>query len=520
MLSGSPADVGFGRDGYGFSRMDSMARSFIEPLEQRQLLSGNFEWAVSFGQDRAVNSGNAIATDADGNVYVAGNFQRVIDLDPRPRVTRTLVSDNRSQDIFLAKYTSSGQLVWAQRFGGRDEDSANAIAIGPGGDVYLAGTFERQASFGGQTVLSHGRRDAFVARISPDGDVRWVGKVGGSKDDFASAIAVDARGRVFLSGTIRLEGFVDPAGGRQAIRSRGTDATFVSRLNGANGRLEWIRHYGEEDTFESAQGLAPDDVGGVFVVGTFNRTVRFQGGDRRFTLSGDEKGDVYLGHLNARGNWRWLNAVGGRGEQSAVDIARGPNGLYITGMFDGETDFDPGPARRALRPQDGRDVFVARYTEAGRLVWARQIAGVEGRVLARGLAVDGRGNVFVAGAFSDRVDLDPGRGSVIAVADKRRGARPVRPQVAAPPFTLISGDATDSFIVKLSPRGVLSYGRVLEGRDGSIEARGISVDAAGAAHLTGAFSGTVDLDPGAGTQQRRAPTQRRANSVFVLKLDA
>ena len=496
------------------------ARSIVETLEKRQLLSGNFEWAVTFGVDKSISSGNAIVTDADGSVYVAGNFQRSIDLDPRKQVKQTLVSADKSQDVFLAKYNASGKLVWAQRFGGNDDDTAQAITLGPDGNIFLAGTFEKNAVFGTRTITSNGRRDAFVARISPDGDVRWVGKVGGRREDYANAIAVDANGDVFLSGTIRIQGRVNPAGGTQVITARGVDATYVSRLSGDDGSLQWIRHYGEADTYESAQSLAPDGDGGVYVLGMFNRMVQFQPGNARFTRESVGGADIYLGHINSAGNWDSLSTFGGKGEDNAVALAFGSGGLYVTGMFDEDADFDPSTRARILKPESDRDIFIARYSTAGKLTWARQIGGEDGEVLSRGLAVDGSGNVYATGTFSDEVDLDPGKGKLVFDADKDGGTRAVRQPVTPAPFILQSGDASDTFILKLDSRGILAYARVIGGEDGSIEGRGISVDSAGAAYITGTFAGEVDLNPGIAVYRRETDDDKRSNYVFLLKLDA
>src|SRR5690606_36964948 len=106
-------------------------------------------------------SGSVIAVDADGNAYVAGTV------------------GGRSGDIgfgtyalhvpcgpgaFVAKYTPSGDVLWARVSGGPDEEESWGVAVDAAGNAYVTGHFEQAATFGGHTLSSAGERDAFVAR--------------------------------------------------------------------------------------------------------------------------------------------------------------------------------------------------------------------------------------------------------------------------------------------------------------------------------------------------------------------
>jgi hypothetical protein len=84
--------------------------------------------------------------------------------------------------------------AWAHSAGGLLADAGRAVATDPQGNVYVAGTFQGQAQFGGVTLTSAGDDDAFVAKYSPSGVLQWAQRMGGPLHDEATAIATDGRG--------------------------------------------------------------------------------------------------------------------------------------------------------------------------------------------------------------------------------------------------------------------------------------------------------------------------------------
>jgi hypothetical protein len=485
----------------------------LETLEGRRMLSGALGYAFTFGQAKAPSAGNAVATDEAGNTYVAGTFHGRIDVAPTRNAKRFLKSLDDGDDIFLAKYGPRGKLLWARQFGGEGNDAATAMKLGPTGDLYLVGAFEHTASFGHKTLRSHGHKDAFIARINPKGWVLWAGHIGGRKDDSYTALDVGPDGDIYLAGTIRLQGDVDPTGNTRMITARGVDDTFVQRLDGRTGRLKWIRVYGENDTREGANALAVDPQGGgVAVAGAFNRTVQFDRDNRSFDRSAVNYDDIYLGHLDSDGNWDWLHRVGGKHDDSVAALVRGPQGdLYMTGAIASTVDFDVGPGATTLTAVGDTDAYVVRMRPDAELVWARRFGGVGAGTRARALAVDDHGNLYTTGTFYGTIVLGRRSQKVILSVDKSHNTTPVWGDT----------NVTDAYIAKLNAAGQLVYARRIGGPYGSIAAYGISADGAGNAHLTGAFTGTVDLDPGPKVVKHHALTDdARETDVYVLKLRA
>jgi hypothetical protein len=182
------------------------------------------------------------------------------------------------------------------------------------------------------------------------------------------------------------------------------------------------------------------------------------------------------------------------GADSAEAVATDAAGnMYITGFFAGLMDFDPGPGTTVLGSIE-LDAFVAKYTAAGTLVWARQLGAGPLDAFGTDISVDGAGNVIVVGSFDGTADLDPGPGTAEFTSQGER----------------------DIFISKLDSNGNLVFARQLGGI-GSDEAEGVAVDTAGNVYVTGTFENAVDFDPGAGVNSL---TSFGAADIFVLKLDS
>jgi hypothetical protein len=116
------------------------ARHFLLPLQiALALLSGitsaqaqSLVWAKSFPA-----TASSVAVDKFGSVYIAGSFGGTLDFDPGPG-TYTLSSAGAS-DMFVAKFSKEGDLLWARRFGGLRGDGAGDVAVDQDGNAYVTG---------------------------------------------------------------------------------------------------------------------------------------------------------------------------------------------------------------------------------------------------------------------------------------------------------------------------------------------------------------------------------------------
>jgi hypothetical protein len=180
---------------------------------------GGHLWSKRFG-DAEEQSGRSIATDASGNVIVAGDFQSSVDFGGG-----ALTSAGR-HDVFVAKLAPHGGHVWSKRFGDGTDQEIYCVSTDAAGKVCLAGHFGGTMEFGGDPLTSAGSFDIFVATFSATGAHYWSSSFGDGNEQYVFGGAAGASGDVIITG--ELYGTVDFGGGD--LTSAGTRDVFVAKF--------------------------------------------------------------------------------------------------------------------------------------------------------------------------------------------------------------------------------------------------------------------------------------------------
>jgi hypothetical protein len=399
---------------------------FVSKLDS----SGAVVWAKSFG-GASIEYGFSIAVDGSGNVYTTGIFGGTVDFDPGAG-TSNLTSAG-SEDVFVSKLDSSGNFVWAKRFGGTSSDYGYSIAVDSSGNVYTTGYFQGTADFdpgaGTSNLTSAGNADVFVSKLDSSGTFVWAKGFGGALYDQVSSIAVDSSGNVYTTGIFSGIVDFDPGAGTSNLTSAGSADVFVSKLN-SSGALVWAKSFGEA-SFDLGNSIAVDSSGNVYTTGYFNGTADFDPGAGTSNLTSAGSADVFVSKLDSSGNLVWAKSFGGTSNDVGYSIAVDSSGnVYTTGAFVGTADFDPGAGTSNLGSAGSEDVFVSKLDSSGALVWAKSFGGASSD-FGNSIAVDSSGNVYTIGFFQGTADFDPGAGT----------------------SNLTSAGLTDVFVLKLTSSG-------------------------------------------------------------------
>ncbi|MEZ4721747.1 MAG: SBBP repeat-containing protein [Flavobacteriales bacterium] len=151
----------------GIGVQNRTSSGFSDIFVQKLDSSGNFIWVQSFG-GTSRDYATAVATDDSGNIYATGTFLGTVDFDPG--VGTTNLTSSGLNDIFVQKLDGSGNFVWAQTFGGGDNESSYSISLDGSGNVYTTGSFNGTVDFdpsqGIANLTSLGSTDIFVHKIS------------------------------------------------------------------------------------------------------------------------------------------------------------------------------------------------------------------------------------------------------------------------------------------------------------------------------------------------------------------
>ena len=151
---------------------------------------------------------------------------------------------NGAHDIFVAKFDSSGNLLWDKSFGDAADQKQASLALDASGNIFLGGSFPGQIDFGGGALVSMGDDDLFLAKLDPSGSHLWSKRFGDTNDQSFGTVAVDPSGRpILVSGC---SGAVDFGGGplQSAGGTTGGQDVFVAKFD-ASGNYLWNRRFGD-----------------------------------------------------------------------------------------------------------------------------------------------------------------------------------------------------------------------------------------------------------------------------------
>jgi len=117
-------------------------------------------------------------------------------------LTYPAIPSSGAKDVFVTKITSAGTNSWVRTLGGTNDEFATAVTVDSRGNTYVAGGFSGQATIGPTTFTSRGREDAFVAKILDDGSVAWVKQIGYSGADRVNGLFLTRNNELLVAGWV------------------------------------------------------------------------------------------------------------------------------------------------------------------------------------------------------------------------------------------------------------------------------------------------------------------------------
>lgn len=414
-----------------------------------------------------------------------------------------------SNEIYLFVESLESRLLLTEVFGFAADYSSetnddfaigNAVAFDSSGSVYSAGIFSGTVDFDAsenQSSLTGNNRDAFVTKHDGAGNLLWAIQFTGSGNLEGNDIIVDHQNNVIVVGTISGQGDFDPGSDDYILEDATGTSGFVAKLD-SSGNLIWAALTGTGD-IHFAEDVAVDQSGNIFTSGYFYRTVDFDPSTATFNLTAQGSTvDGFISKLDPDGNFVHAWAISGSASDviSSITVDQS-NNVIVTGDFWYTADFDPSGLEHNLTSSGSNEIFVAKYSNDGDLIWAHAFGSIW---IDRGLAVaTGPDNsIVVTGHFNETADFDPGPGEDLHVSE---------------------GASQDMFVVKFSSEGIYQWAATpdldIESVSGTAEGTGIGIDQAGIIYTVGKFSRAVDFDPGTNVE-----IVDGTKDIFIQKLSS
>ncbi|MCH8904427.1 MAG: SBBP repeat-containing protein [Bacteroidetes bacterium] len=193
---------------------------------------GNFIWARAIGGPLPYN-GESMTFGTFGNVYITGAFQGAGDFDPGAAIFN--LSSKGSGDIFILKLDTGGNFIWANSTGGVTGDMGLCVTTDTSGNLLLTGIYGDTVDFdpgiGVFELISNGGNDAFIQKLDTGGNLIWAKSLGGTGQDQALSIVVDASGNEYLTGFYNDTADFDPSLGTYYLTPDSLVDFFIVKLS-------------------------------------------------------------------------------------------------------------------------------------------------------------------------------------------------------------------------------------------------------------------------------------------------
>jgi hypothetical protein len=330
----------------------------VEKVDQQGNVTGR--WLMLSDQTESAMrvQGSDICVDRDGNIYLAGSFRGNTDFDPGPN--EEMHKSSGQLDVFLAKYDSGMKPLWVHTWGSGATGLGKSVRVGENGKVYVCGFFygcmDLDPTDAVKMVTAPYGGGGFLIRLDADGNCEWSGSW--PNWDLPS-MTLDNSGNVLITGMLYMEGDIDPTDGVDIRDTKGYADMDLIKLD-PDCKYLWGRTWGSV-SMDRGYSVAADPQGNIYVVGAAN-----EGNDSDAPRIVDYPDSGFLAEYGPDGthlrDYLWKNRDPEYQMSSwrfgvAVD---GTGAAYVAGTFAQPSDFEPGPGKMELTPND-QDAYLVKF---------------------------------------------------------------------------------------------------------------------------------------------------------------
>ncbi|MCC9137317.1 SBBP repeat-containing protein [Pontibacter silvestris] len=198
---------------------------------------------VIWAQRVSSGDGNSIAVDESGNIYIVGSVG-----------AGTTIGDTYfpTKSDFIAKYNNSGQAVWARSLRLQSTFYGyNNLVVDDAGNSYLVGGFSKTLTFANSVLTSKGETDAFVAKYDTSGNPVWIRQIGSPDYDYAKGVAIHKNDNIYITGSL----------GASSVDNNLGSGNFVIKYDASGGLLMSV------NGLSTGDGIGTDSTGNFYLAG-------------------------------------------------------------------------------------------------------------------------------------------------------------------------------------------------------------------------------------------------------------
>lgn len=346
----------------------------------------DLKWAISPSGGECWS--HETTSDKYHNIFVFGNFRGTVDFNPSEN-TNNLISTQ--YNIFLAKYDSDGNYIWAINIDDQSNSSqSSSISTDDVGNIFISGRFKGIVDFDPSSNITNltsvGSTNYFLAKYDTNGHFIWAKNTGDI--DFRGLLIkneiIYATGS--YSGTIDFDFSENVVNLNLGNTDYGFPGAFIAKYD-SNGNYIFANNIGHL-SFSTGSDISADKLGNIYITGTEG--------------SG---GGIFFTKIDSSGNILWTK-TNNCSDCSGRSIDIGKNGdLIISGSFKNTLDFDPSTDVSNQISNGEEDIFIAKYNSEGEYIWVKTIGGINSDY-SKGAKFDLNDNVIAIGSYYNTANFN------------------------------------------------------------------------------------------------------------------
>lgn len=349
------------------------------------------KWARNT-ESEFVNEAMDIEIDNLGNIYITGYYTGEMAF----QIGEVFPNAPGNGDIYVAKYSPAGVLIWKKRFGGNFSDRAYDLVLDNQNNIIITGQFFGTVNFDGVTISSAGNsKDIFLAKLDNSGVTLWARAEGGPQAENAYGVAVDNNDNVILTGQYLGNSTL----GDQSFTSQINPVTglysydlFVSKYS-SSGVPAWVT-VGNAKYEDRGLAVDTDDDGNVYLTGQFSDTLVFA----NTTFNNNAYNLGFVAKLNPDGTLNWFNRIQG-GLVLAYDLEVSEQTIHVVGDCKNNLIYQNGNSPQTTTSQYDNSIFNLKINLNGTFDWCLLLNSLN-QLSARSVSLDADKNVYITGSFS------------------------------------------------------------------------------------------------------------------------
>jgi gliding motility-associated-like protein len=376
------------------------------------LLSQEISWAQEFEWvkriTRNVNTNHyRLTADGEGNVFLMGTFKDEITLG---NFTFKSYGFSSYDDIFLAKYNPSGQVLWARHFGGYGQvtlagaDFLGSIALDSEGNCYVTGSFNGLFQINNFTYnippTYWKDSESYLIKFDKTGKVTWVKFLHGQNKITNKSLALDRAGNVYVAGNLPINNVLTAEG--SSITASPNQESYLAKYT-KDGDLLWLKSIGGSDN-----AIVIDKEGYIYLTGVYWEKTVFDTLTLNGTFSnGNYTVSSFITKYDSKGHALWAKPIlcaGSNIEGHSINLD--PSGsIYLMGRYDNMFSLGKDTLRNIIDSNSYiagyNNVFLAQFDQKGNPVWAKRMVS-HGIVSAGDIVVGSTGYIYFSGTIHNR----------------------------------------------------------------------------------------------------------------------